>query len=310
MSNYYNTLNVSETALGEDIKKSYRQLSLKYHPDRNMNDPTACTKFQEISEAYETLGDPDKRKEYDIKRKNPFTKMMSGGGNPMDDIFAQLFGQGIGQGMPFGQEMSFGQGMPFIPGVQVFRNGVPLNMQQGLQKPVPIVKNVTIAIGTVLLGTNIPVEIERWVHEGNLKVYEKETIYIDIPKGIDDNEIIIIKDKGNVLNDNIKGDVKIFIKINNNTDFKRNGLDLLLYKTITLKESLCGFSFELNYLNGKSYTINNSAGNVVPSGFEKIIPNLGFNRNGHVGNLIITFDIIFPVKLSEEALKSIQQIDF
>ena len=72
------------------------------------------------------------------------------------------------------------------------------------------------------------------------KQFENETIYIDIPKGIDENEIIIMKDRGNVINDTNKGEVKIFVKISNTTDFTRKGLDLFYKKTITLKEALCG----------------------------------------------------------------------
>ena len=183
-------------------------------------------------------------------------------------------------------------------------------MQQGLQKPTPIIKTINIQIETVLTGLNMPVEIERWMNENGNKVFEKETIYIDIPKGIDDGEIIIIRDKGNMISDSVKGDIKLFIKIDNNTEFKRNGLDLFINKTITLKESLCGFTFELNYLNGKSYTINNNAGNIVPSGFRKIIPNMGFTRDANVGNLIIIFDVTFPAKLSVEVLEVLKTIDF
>jgi DnaJ-class molecular chaperone len=306
MRDYYSILEVQENATSDEIKRSYRQLSLKFHPDRNVNNPDACGKFQKISEAYETLGDVDKRKEYDMSKSNPFMKMMSGvsgnGINPIDELFSQLFSQG---GMSQG-------GMSFPPGVQMFRNGVQVNMQHGggLQKPVPIIKTINIKLETVLTGVNQPVEIERWIVENGNKVFEKETMYIDIPKGIDDGEIIIIRDKGNILNDNIKGDIKLFLKIDNNTEFKRGGLDLFLNKTITLKEALCGFTFELNYLNGKSYTINNNAGNIVPSGFRKIIPNMGFERDARVGNLIIIFDVTFPISLSVEVLEALKKIDF
>ena len=86
MTNYYEVLGVSETASQEDIKKAYRQLSLKYHPDRNNNSAESTTKFQSISSAYDIIGDEDNRRQYDMQ-----SKMHSGGM----------------QGMPFG-----GQGMP------------------------------------------------------------------------------------------------------------------------------------------------------------------------------------------------------
>ena len=73
-------------------------------------------------------------------------------------------------------------------------------------------------------------------------------MYIDIPCGIDNNEMIILRDKGNILNETIKGDVKIFIKVINDTEFKREGINLILEKNISLKEALCGFSFNIEHL--------------------------------------------------------------
>ena len=96
----------------------------------------------------------------------------------------------------------------------------------------------------------IPVDIERWIMENGNKVFEKETLYIPIPQGIDDNEIILLREKGNVVNENMKGDVKIFVKIENKTEFERKGLDLHYLKRISLKDALCGFTFDINYLNG------------------------------------------------------------
>ena len=69
---------------------------------------------------------------------------------------------------------------------------------------------------------------------------------------------------GNVLRDDCRGDIKIIIKIENNTEFKRSGLDLIYVKMITLKEALCGFTFELKYITGKTYTINNNCNNAKP----------------------------------------------
>jgi curved DNA-binding protein CbpA len=70
MTDYYNVLGVSEDADIKDIKKSYRELSLKWHPDKN-KDPEAITKIQQINEAYATLGEQEKRKKYDEERRNP-----------------------------------------------------------------------------------------------------------------------------------------------------------------------------------------------------------------------------------------------
>ena len=315
---FYNVLEVPETASPEDIKKAYRKLSMMYHPDKNGNSKESTEKFQKISEAHEVLGDPDKRREYDMTNNNPFMKMMSGqhgmphgmqhGMNTVDELFSNLFG------MPF-MGMNMGMGSPdmqFGPNVRVFHNGHQVNMQPpGYgQKPTPIIKNINVPIDKILTGTTIPVDIERWLIENGTKIFEHETVYVTVPKGIDEGEIIVLKDKGNIVNDDNKGDIKIFIKIDNNTEFKRSGLDLIFEKTITVKEALCGFSFELKYITGKVYTITNNSGNIISHGYKKIIPNMGFTRDDHTGNLLIAFEVKFPEKISEDIITALKAIDF
>lgn len=326
--NYYTVLGVGENASKEEIKKAYRNLSLKYHPDKNQGSSESVSMFQKISEAYEALGTDEKRQQYDMERQNPFANMfpgmnMHGGGGMgmgmppgmgvhvhhmhpgmggmhevnIDEMFQNLFGFAAGGGGGVGGFPGMG------PNVQIFRNGVPLQ-----QKPTPIIKTVSVTMEHVLNGVNLPVEIERWIVENGNKVFEKETVYVPIPKGVDDNEIIILRDKGNVINEYLKGDLKLFVKIVNNTDFKRNGLDLIYEKKISLKEALCGFQFELKYINGKSYTINNNPGSVVTPAYFKPIPGMGLTREGHTGNLVITFEILFPETIEIEKVNALSKI--
>lgn len=326
---FYTILEVPETAAIDEIKKSYRRLSMLYHPDKNKNNPDSTAKFQKLSEAYETLGDQDKKKEYDMTRNNPFLKMMGQGQghgqghgpSSMEDMLASLFG-----GMPFGHMQSFGPGQHpgqhpgqgqginmFGPNMRIFQNGVEVNPQgfaQGIQKPTPIIKTILVPIDKILIGTTIPVDIERWIIQDEIKAFENETVYVTVPKGIDEGEIIVLREKGNVIREDCKGDIKIFVKIENDTEFKRSGLDLLLEKTITIKEALCGFNFELKYITGKTYTITNNSGNIISQGYRKIIPNMGFSREQHTGNLIIFFNVKFPEKLSDEVMEQLKKIDF
>jgi DnaJ-class molecular chaperone len=329
--NYYEILGVNENASQEEIKKNFRKLSMKWHPDKNPGNHDAEEKFKCISQAYDILSDKDKKKEYDFSRK--FGLNGSGSVNP-DDILNMFFGGGPGaSGMPGGFGSMMG-GFPFemnddssssqqfntpFGNVRIFTstNGVPNQMNshpfgqfgpmRQRKKPNPIIKNVTISINDAYEGINLPVEIERTIEEQKKIKQEKETIYVDIPQGVDNNEIIVVKEKGNITFDDYKGDVKIFIKITNDTDLQRQGLNLILNKTITLKEALCGFSFDLKYITGKIYKINNST-DVIQPNYKKTIKNMGMKRGKNQGDLVIIFNVEFPKQLSKEKIAKIKNI--
>jgi DnaJ-class molecular chaperone len=288
--NYYEILEIERNATQEDIKKAYRKLSLLHHPDKNLNSQESINKIQDINEAYEVLSNPENKMMYDNRGNN----MMGMNDIPidLDELFHTMF------------RMSGN-----TQGFRVFFNGHP-SFQQIIRPP-SIVKTIVIPFERVLINLKIPVEITRIIQEQNSKIEETETIYVDIPRGIDDGELLIIKDKGNVVN-HFKGDVKIFIKIENNTEFKRIGLDLLYEKTISLKEALCGFTFKLKHLDGKMYTITNSStiGHVIHQNYQQIIPNMGLMRDNNVGNLIIVFNVKFPTHLSQSVFEELKKIDF
>lgn len=316
--NFYNILGVNESASSDEIKKAYRGLSMKWHPDKNRDNPDAVSTFQTINEAYETLSDDQKRQEYNMLKNNPFMKMngMNGGVDiPIDELFGALFGmhgpgngnmnmnQGFPPGFPPGFSQGFSQGFP--PNIHIFNAG---DINRKMQKPSPIIKRISVTIEQILMGFMLPVEIERWIIENGSKIFEKETIYVDIPKGIDDNELILLPDKGNILNNACKGDIKLFVNIVNNTLFKRSGLDLIFEKSIALKDALCGFSFEIKYVNGKRYTINNNSGNIISHNYHKMIPNMGLTRDDRKGNLVIIFNVEFPEKLTTEQINKLKEI--
>ena len=154
----------------------------------------------------------------------------------------------------------------------------------------------------------MPIEITRWIVENNVTREETETIYLPIPRGIDNNELIILREKGNMLSDSNRGDIKVFIKIQNDTDFERNGLDLILNKTISLKDALCGFVFDMNYLDGRTFKINNNGGNVITNNYNKVLPSMGMKREEHIGNLIINFTVTFPEKLTSQQIEALREI--
>lgn len=310
--NLYDILGVDKTASTEDIKKAYRKLSLLHHPDRNNGSDESKGRFQKIQHAYETLGNEEKRKQHDQPQPHMFQHHPGGGMhmniNP-DEIFNFFSKNMFGGGMPPGVNVMHG-GMPGMP--QFFNMD---NIRNGLMKPQPIIKNEELTLSKAYTGCTIPLQITRWIVENNTKREETETIYVTIPKGVDNNEIIIIRDKGNSLADNNKGDIKLFIKIVNDTEFIRNGLDLILNKTITLKEALCGFSFDMKYIDGREFKLNNGNGNIIHNNYNKVIQHMGMKRainpqmaQEHTGNLIINFNVAFPEKLTEEQIAGLTKI--
>ena len=289
---YYDILGISTNASPEDIKKSYRKLSLLYHPDKTQGDPVKTNLFTKIQNAYEVLSDSSKKQEYDYSLNCPPRQQGFGGMygeelfmNP-EDIISHMFSNRLFPGMG-------GMG------------GIHINTFHF--KPQPIIKRVAIPLHLSYSGGVIPIEIERTIIENNMKINEVETIYVTIDKGIDNDEIIVLEGKGNIT-PNSKGDVKILVKIDNNTEYTRSGLDLSISKKITLKESLTGFQFPLTHINGNVYNINNSRGNIIPPNFNKKIPGMGMTRGEHTGDLIIVFEVIFPQQLEANVIESISQL--
>jgi DnaJ-class molecular chaperone len=99
------------------------------------------------------------------------------------------------------------------------------------------------------------------------------------------------------------------MKISNETEFKRQGLDLIYKKTITLKEALCGFEFDINHINGKVLSFKNSTDPfIIKPGFRKIIPEFGMKRENNTGNLIIEFEVVFPDSLTKDTINKLSEI--
>jgi DnaJ-class molecular chaperone len=311
---YYEVLGVSEDATEAEIKKAYRTLSLKYHPDRNSTEE-AKEKIQKVNQAYEILSDPEEKKRYDHERKfgggGGVGNMFSGGGGPGEDfadihnLFNMMFhGAGGGPGGIFGMPGGFHQ-THHMPEIRIFNNGTQMRFQQ---RPEPIQKVVQVTLEQSYTGCNIPLEIERVVVMNNIRSTEIENVYITIPQGVDENEILVVKDKGHCINESCS-DLKIIIQIVNDTAFKRQGLDLIFNKTITLKEALCGFSFEMNHINGKKLCINNRNNpTVLRPNYKKVVPNMGMTRDQSTGSMIIEFDVLFPEVLSKEQIDSLSAI--
>jgi DnaJ-class molecular chaperone len=322
MPNHYETLGIPKTATEKEIKQAFRALSMKFHPDKvktksQEEQNEANQKMQEINSANEVLSDPQQREMYDMEANgNPFGNQFGGnqfGGNhPFGNPFASPFAGN--QNMHFAPgvnilEMLFGQGGAEMHGMHGIPGMPGMFFQRHIQKPEPIVKVIHITLKQAYTGTSVQVDFERWIQEEEIKINENETIHINIPQGIDDNETILIQGSGNIINmggKSIKGDVHIQIHVSNDTEFKRNKNDLFYKKTITLKEALCGFKFKLDHLNGNQLGLNVNI--VLFTGAKQVFKNLGMVREGIAGNLVLDFEVKFPETLTPEQKDAISNI--
>jgi len=302
MPTHYETLGISKDATEKEIKQSFRSLSMKYHPDKVLDkskeeQDIAHRRMQEINSANDVLSDPEQRQGYDMELQ---------GFHPMQG-FPQGFHpmQGFPPGFHFGGhgdifEMLFGGG----PNIEI--RGMPnVFFQKRVLKPEPIEKDLHITIKQSYEGAVVQVEIDRVIRHENTQTVETELLIVNIPQGINDEDTIVLQNKGHVVA-SVSGDVKLNIHVKNDTEFRRNGLDLYFTKTITLKEALCGFKFKIDHLNGNQMTLNVNV--VIFTGAKQVIKNLGMIKDGEVGNFILEFVVSFPESLTPEQKTRISEI--
>ena len=287
MKTYYEILNIPETASAVDIKHAYRNLSMKYHPDKNKNkSKSECERIiTQINNAYDVLGDNELRNNYDESLN--FNTINT-------DLVVHSTQSHNSRNI----------------------NNSNSDMYQSPNKLRPIVNincELNIHISKIMTGSIEPTTITRNIYQtqyntnSELCQTENETIYVPIPKGTDTGEIIIIPKKGNIYETGNMSDVRVSITVINDTPFIRQGLDLIIHKQLTLKESLCGFRMDLEHLTG-TIPLSNKRGSIMPHGFKKVIPKYGIPRDEYVGNIIITFNVIFPTELTDDQMDAVDKI--
>lgn len=293
---YYETLGVDKQASEAEIKKAYRTLSLKHHPDRPDGN---ADKFKSINEAYEHLSDPQKRREYDCGGEQPsgdidhvFSHFFQGGGGggPGIRIFHSGGGGpgGGGGGMPPGFPSDIFEGM---------MGGNPFFSQ--FMKPPSIQVFVNITLEQAFRGCVLPVQYNKFTVRANQRQEMTMNIPIQIPEGIDHENTIVLEGQGNEINGAV-GDVRLVVQVTNNTLFEREELNLLLHRTITLKEALCGFTFDVCLITGSALTIRNTGSKIIRPGFRQTCHGHGMKRGDKTGDLLIEFLIQFPDTLTAE----------
>lgn len=283
---YYNTLGVSKTAKTEEIKKAYRRLARKYHPDVNPNDKEAHKKFQQINEANEVLSDPEKRKKYDQYGKDwmhaeQFEKarQSSGGG------FGGFGDQGAGHyTYSGGDESAFSDFFESLFGGAKSQRSQSRKFR-GQDYNAELQLNLTDAYIT---------------HKQTLTINGKN-VRITIPAGVENGQVIRLKNYGSPgVNGGPNGDLYITFAINNNTLFKRNGNDLHEDEEIDLYTALLGGEKTIETLSGK---IKLKVAPETQNGTTVRLKNKGFpvyKQEGSFGDLYVTWNIKLPQNLTDK----------
>ena len=296
---YYNTLNVQYNSDINTIKKSFRSLSLKYHPDKCNNN---YVDYNKIIDAYEKLND--------LFENNSYNDIISGlnlnnSKNIDETKDSENYEQSDNSKNLKKYQSSKILTETFFQNLQNFNNN---NNDNNYNKFLSNIETtIDITFENSYFGKSIPLQINRNIFKNNVISNETETLYIEIPIGIDNNEIININNKGNIYNDS-QSDIKIKINLIFHPLFTRNGLDIIYIIDISLKESLIGFEKIFKHINNKSYKISNTNGDIINNNYYQKLDKLGFTRNNFIGDFIIKFNIDYSIKLSHETKKQLAEI--
>lgn len=293
---YYKTLGITKSATEADIKKAYRKLARKHHPDLNPNDKEAEKKFKEINEANEVLGNPENRKKYDKYGKdwqhadefekagyNPNQQQYSGrqqasqdfsgfgGGNFSENDFSDFFNSMYGSGRSSGSQSKY-RGQDFNAELQL---------------------DLTSAYTT---------------HKQNLTVNGKN-IRITIPAGVENGQIIKIPGHGGLgANGGPNGDLYITFLIENNSDFKREGNNLYADVDLDLYTAILGGEINIKTFDGK---VKIKVPAETQTGTKVKLKGKGFpvyKKESQFGDLFITYKLKIPTQLSEREKELFQEL--
>jgi curved DNA-binding protein len=253
---YYKTLGVSKSASAEEIKKAYRKLALKYHPDRNHGDKQAEAQFKELSEAYAVLSDPEKKKQYDMFGAEGFTRRYSqedifrdfdvgsifkefgfGGGGRGQNIFSQIFGG-------TGQTHFRGGGSPYDSGF----HGRPQ-----ARKGQDMIYELAITLEEAAATTD---KVISYQVEG-----QQNSVSVKVPAGIISGKKLRLRGKGQPSpNGGPNGDLYIQIKILDHPLFQRQGDDLIINREIKFSEAVLGTEIEVPTIDKKTLRLKINSG--------------------------------------------------
>mmetsp|Transcript_8040 Transcript_8040/g.13785 ORF Transcript_8040/g.13785 Transcript_8040/m.13785 type:complete len:418 (-) Transcript_8040:220-1473(-) len=311
---FYEALGVEKTALEDEIKKAYRKLAMKFHPDKNPS-PEAQEKFKEISAAYEVLSDPEKKKIYDVYGEEGLEGGGAGPSHNAFEIFEQFFGGGMfGGGGPRrrgGRQRGEDVVHPLAVSLEDLYKGkttkLALNKHvlcgtcagkgtKGASTAVKCtgcggsgVKVISRPIGPGMVqrlqqvcpdcrgeGEVVPEKDRCTQCKGRKVVEEKKVLEVHIDKGMQHNQKITYAGEADQAPDTDPGDIVIVLQQKEHPRFKRmNGNDLYLEHTVELVQALCGAQFVVEHLDGRKLLVKTNPGEVIKPGDVKAIPDEG-----------------------------------
>ena len=330
---YYEILQVTKTATKSEIKKAYRKLAMKYHPDRNPDDKEAEEMFKKINEAYEVLSNDEKRAIYDQYGKAGLDGHMgsSGGFSGFEDIFEEFFGFGGRKAQkqtPYNLDILVEVTLEFKEAVFGVKKEIDIEYYSicktcdgsGAKKShtCPTCNGqgqVFIRQGFMSIGQTCPtcsgsgIIIDEKCDECNGKGYKvnKDKVEIDLPAGVDNGMRMRIPNKGNEYFDGSRGDLYIQINVKEDKVFKRRDDDIFVEVPIFFTSAILGDKVKIPTLTGekeleiKPHTKDNKKFIFKGEGIANV-------HTGRKGNLIAILHIVYPEKLTEDQKELLEKL--
>jgi molecular chaperone DnaJ len=303
---FYQVLGVSKEVSDADLKKTYRKLARKYHPDSNQGDASAEARFKEISEAYAVLSDPGQREEYDQIRAMGsgarFTAGGTGGGGGFEDVFS-MFNQGRGGNTRFqtagdfddifsmfnqGGDGSFGSGR-FGQSTGGYRG------YGGPQRGADVTARTTIDFITATKGETITLQGE-----------DGKPFKVKIPAGVSDGQKIRLRGRGRPSPDGGEsGDIVVAINVRPHPVFTRDGLNLRVTVPVTFTEAALGATIEVPTLGGDPVKLRVAPG--TPSGRVLRVKGRGVQSTKGTGDLLAEVQVAVPSHLDDAAREALER---
>jgi len=296
---YYKILGVAKTATSEEIKKAFRKLAVKYHPDKNPGNKQAEEKFKEANEANEVLGDPDKRKKYDEMGSN-WQQYERSGGQPGDfnrSQYRQQYGQR--RGNTGGFDFEYG-GSGFSDFFEQFFGGGFTEQQFGSgqqqQKGHDYRLELDITLEEAYAGTTRQFEAEG------------EKLQVSLKPGSFDGQQIRIKGKGGRGKGNSRGDIYGYVHVAKHPHFRVDGVDLHCEIPVEYYTAALGGQATIRTLKG---LIKITVAKQTESGSMLRLKGMGmpvYGEHGKYGDLYAKINIVIPKELSPKETELLHQI--